>query len=392
VSALALVVLGACSSEDDGKKDGDKKGGAAQVAVKAVAGDGGDECQIDTDSVAAGPVTFTVKNESATGVNEVELLSGAKILGEKENIVAGLPEVTFTVTLGGGDYEIYCPGATEEKIPFKVTGAAAPSPTGDAAKLLADGAADYATYVTTQTDSMVVAVEALQKAVDSGDVEAAKKAYAEARPFYEKVESDIEGFLLPGADPTDNAGNLDYLIDMRSSSLDPKVGWSGFHAIERDLFQRKAITEKTKKYATDLVANVNSLVEVAGELTFRPEDLANGAAGLLEEVQSGKITGEEEEFSHLDLLDFANNVEGAQQAFEALRPGLEKVDADRVATITKRFDSVTTLLEDYKDPKALGGYKAYTPALQASDAPKLSKSVQSLADALSGLAEKVATA
>jgi iron uptake system component EfeO len=393
VSALAAVALTGCGSGDDGAKDGaTTQEGATQVAVTAVAGDAGDECQVDTASVAAGAVTFTFKNQDATGITEIELLSGARIVAEKENVVAGLPEVSFTVTLGGGDYEIYCPSAAEEKIAFTVTGDAAPAPTEGPAKLLADGAADYATYVQDQVDGMVVGVQALSDAVASGDLEAAQQAYAEARPFYEKVESDIEGFLLPGADPTENSGNLDYLIDMRASSLDPAVGWSGFHAVERDLFGRKRITAQTRIYAADLVTDVTSLADVADGLAFKAEDLANGAAGLLEEVQSGKISGEEEQFSHLDILDFAGNVEGARQAFEALRPGLEAIDPDRVRTISDRFDDVDALLERYEDPDALGGYRPYTAALRASDAPQMSRRVQALAEALSGLAEKVATA
>ena len=391
LTALCLTGLAACGSDADGEK-ATKKGGATQVAVTLVSGSDGDVCKLDTDSVAAGPVTFTVKNESAAGITEVELMDGQKILGEKENLAPGLGEVTFTHTLGGGDYEIYCPGATEERVPFTVTGEAAAEPTGDAAELLAAGSKDYTTYVRTQIDSMVVGVENLKKAVDAGDVAKAQQAYADSRPFYEKIESDVEGFVMDGFEPTDNKGNLDYLIDMRASNLDEAVGWSGVHAVERDLFQGKKITAQTKKYAADLVTNVTKLAEVGKTLEFRPEDLANGAAALLEEVQSGKITGEEEAYSHIDLVDFANNVEGAQQAYAALRPGREKVDADLVKTIDGRFTAVTDDLEGYKDPEALGGYRPYTAELKASDGKKLSATVQSLQDVLGRLAEKAATA
>ncbi|MEU6137838.1 iron uptake system protein EfeO [Nocardioides sp. NPDC047086] len=391
LTALALTGLAACGSETDDSAVPTKKG-ASQVAVKLVSGSDGDVCELDTDTAAAGPVTFTVTNESAAGVTEVELMDGQKILGEKENLAPGLPGASFTLTLGGGDYEIYCPGASEERVPFEVTGEAAAEPTGDAAELLASGAEDYTTYVRTQIDAMVVGVQELQKAVDSGDVAAAQKAYADARPFYEKIESDVEGFVMQGFDPTDNKGNLDYLIDMRASNLDEAVGWSGFHAVERDLFEAKKITDQTKKYAADLVTNVTKLAEVGKTLEFKPEDLANGAAALLEEVQSGKITGEEEAYSHIDLVDFANNVEGAQQAYAALRPGLEKIDAELVKTIDDRFTAVTDDLAGYQDPKALGGYRAYTAELKASDGKKLSATVQSLQDVLGRLAEKAATA
>ena len=84
------------------------------------------------------------------------------------------------------------------------------------------------------------------------------------------------------------------------------------------------ITPGTKALSTELVANTGKLVGVVAPLEYKPEDLANGAADLIEEVQNTKISGEEEEFSHLDLVDFAGNVEGAQQAYASLRPGCRR--------------------------------------------------------------------
>jgi iron uptake system component EfeO len=390
LAAIAALGLTACGAKD--QNGSTKPGEASQIAVTLSSSGGKDTCTLDKTSVPAGPVTFTVTNKDATGITEVELMSGQKILGEKENLAPGLAPVTFTLTLGGGAYEFYCPGASPEKTALKVTGKASAAPQGTAAQLLAKGANDYGTYVTTQLDGMLVGVQNLQKAVDSGDLAAAQKAYAEARPFYEKIESDVEGFVLSGFDATDNHGNLDYLIDMRESNLDPAVGWHGFHAVERDLFEAQKITDGTKKYAAELTKNVAKLVKVSKQLTYKPEDLANGAAGLLEEVQSGKISGEEELYSHIDLVDFAGNVEGAQQAFEALKPGLDEVDAGLTKTISQRFAKVQALLDTYRDPNELGGYRRYTAELKASDANKLSQTVQALQDALSNLAEKVATA
>jgi iron uptake system component EfeO len=406
-AAAVAASLAGCGSDDDSSSDatpsdsassdattepaGDT-GGAGQVAV-TMANDGGtDTCTLDTDTAEAGPVTFTVTNESATGVTEVELLQDQKILGEKENLAPGLDPVEFTVTLGGGDYQIYCPGADPELVPFTVTGEASAEPVGDVQQALQDGATDYATYVDDQVASMVQGAQALQAAVESGDLTAAQTAYAQSRIFYERIESDVDGFVLEGFDPTDNHGNLDYLIDMRGSNLDPDVGWHGFHAVERDLFGREAITDSTKQLATELSDNVTKLSTLVATLEYAPEDLANGAAGLLEEVQANKITGEEEEFSHIDLVDFAGNVEGAQQSFAYLKDGLEQIDATLTDTIGQRFTTVTTLLDTYRDPNELGGYKRYTAELKKTDANKLSQSVQALQDSLARLAEKVATA
>lgn len=366
------------------------KNGASQVNI-TMTNEGDGTCHIDHTSAKAGPVTFTVVNKTATSLTELELLSDNRILGEKENLAPGLPAVKFTVTLDGGTYQIYCPGAKQELTNFTVTGKAAAAPTGSVATLLEEGTKGYASYVNGVVDAMVVAVDRLKADIDAGDLEKAKADYAKARPFYERIESDVSGFVLPGFKATDNAGNLDYLVDMRASNIDPKVGWHGFHAIERELFSKKAITPETKQLAAELQSNVHKLDEEVKKLTYKPEDLANGAADLLEEVQSNKISGEEEAFSHLDLIDFAGNIEGAEQAFAFLKPGLEKIDPDLTKRVTEQFATVRALLETYRDPAIPGGYKYYTAELKASEGAKLSRAVQALQEPLSKIAEKVAT-
>ncbi|MFT4295807.1 MAG: EfeM/EfeO family lipoprotein [Micropruina sp.] len=366
--------------------------GVAQIKVTLTGGDSGDKCTADYATAPAGPITFTVENVSSTAITEVELQSELKILGEKENLAPGLPASSFTVTIDGGQYTLYCLGATPQTQPFTVTGQAAAAPTGSTATLLNQGVKDYATWVGTQADGLKSAVAELKKAVDSGNVDTAKAAYIQARPFYEKIESDVEGFVMPGFKVDDNKGNLDYLIDMRASNLDEKVGWSGFHAVERDLWKAGKITDSTKKYATDLDANVGKLVDVVKTLEFKPEDLANGAAALLEEVQSGKITGEEEEFSHTDLADFHANLEGARQAFAYLQPGLEKIDPDLVKQVVTQFGNVDAALGELRTKDSATGYLAWTPANRDKHRKALSQAVLALQQPMQKIAEKVATA
>ena len=366
--------------------------GASQVAITLTGGDQGQTCTLDHTSAKAGPITFTVTNKTATGITEVELLSNDRILGEKENLAPGLPSGSFTLTLGGGAYQVYCPGARQETLAFTVTGEAAPQATGDTAALLTEGTRGYAKYVDGVVDAMVTAVDRLKTDIDAGNLAKAREDYPLARPFYERIESDVDGFVLPGFKATDNAGNLDYLVDMRASNLDPKVGWHGFHAIERDLFKNGKITPETQKLAAELQVNVRHLDKLVKTLDYRPEDLANGAAELLEEVQTTKITGEEEAFSHYDLVDFAGNVEGAQQAFAFLEPGLKRIDPALTQRVNDQFAKVNTLLDSYRDPHEPGGFKRYTAEIKAADAAKLSRAIQALQEPLSKIAEKVATA
>jgi len=330
-------------------------------------------------------------NISRTSVAEVELLNNNRILGEKENLAPGLPAVKFTVNLDGGQYQLYCPGAAQELVNFTVSGKQNAQSSDTISDLLKQGTDGYGRYVESTVGGMVTAVAKLQAAIAAGQLQQAKVAYAQARPYYERIESDVDGFLLPGFKATDNAGNLDYLIDMRASNLDPAVGWHGFHAIERDLFEKGKIDKQTQQLAKGLVTHVGELNKQVKGLTYKPEDLANGAADLLEEVQNTKINGEEEAYSHIDLVDFAGNVEGAMQAFAYLQPGLEKIDPALTQQVSQQFAAVRKLLDQYRDSQSLGGYRAYTPALKAENAAKLSRAIQALQEPLSHIAEKVAT-
>ncbi|MFS0731400.1 iron uptake system protein EfeO [Curtobacterium sp. 1P10AnD] len=390
-AVTALALTGCASGSSSASSDPAASGKVARVTV-TLTNDGSDACAVSTTKVPAGPVTFTVKNESSTAITEVELLQDQRILGEKENLAPGLDPVHFTATLTGGKYQVYCPGAATELTDFTVTGKVANTANSSAATLLADGTKGYATYVDGQVTDMVAAVEQLQADVDKGDLAAAKTDYANARPFYEHIESDVDGFVKKGYKATDNAGNLDYLIDMRASNLDQSVGWSGFHAVEKDLFEGGAITASTKKTAAALTENVQLLAKLVPTLDYKPEDLANGAAGLLEEVQSNKITGEEEAYSHIDLVDLAANVEGARQAFAYLKPGLTKTDPTLTKQIAAQFDATNALMDGYRDADGLGGFEAWTGDLKRDDANAISQQVQALQDPLSRLAEKVATA
>lgn len=386
--AVAALALTACSHSAP------LKGASANAVKVTMSNDGGkDNCVLDTTKVPAGPVTFTVANTSAPGISELELLKDQRIIGEKENLAPGLDPVSFTVTLDGGAYQIYCPGAGTEYQTLTVTGRAPAPRTGTVATVLHQGTKDYAAYIVKQIGLFNDAVKALDAAVQSGNIDAAKSAYANARPFYERAEASVEGFVLPGFAVGDNLGDLDYLIDMRESTpVDAKVGWKGMHAIERDLWQGGAITAGTKALSTELVSNVGKLNATVPSLQYRPEDLANGAADLIEDVQNTKITGEEEAYSHIDLVDFAGNVEGAQQAYASLRPGLDKIDGNLVKQIDQQFTDVLNTLNDYRDPSAPRGYQTYTPSLQDRDAPKLTAVIQPLHQSLSLIAQKVASA
>ena len=96
----------------------------------------------------------------------------------------------------------------------------------------------------------------------------------------------------------------------------------------------------------------------------------------MEEVATGKVTGEEEYWSRTDLWDFQANVDGAKQAFEVLEPVLERNDPALEETLDQRFDALQKLLDAQRDGD---GFRSYD---ELSDAQ-----VKRLADAVNALSE-----
>ena len=78
---------------------------------------------------------------------------------------------------------------------------------------------------------------------------------------------------------------------------------------------------------------------------LEPAQIANGAVELLGEVSKSKITGEEERYSHIDLVDFEANVEGAKAAYQSRpRPGRWPRRPALAQEIDDRFADVESAL------------------------------------------------
>ena len=120
-------------------------------------------------------------------------------------------------------------------------------------------------------------------------------------------------------------------------------------------------------------------------MQLRPDQLGNGAKELLDEVATGKVTGEEERYSHTDLWDFQANVDGARVAYEALRPALQASDAALDATLETRFAALQALLDSHRDGDGFVLYTALTP----TQVKALAAAVDALGEPLAGLTAAV---
>jgi iron uptake system component EfeO len=382
LTGLLAGLLAACSSSGGGQSGSAGSGSARTTAahvgnVTITAANG---CSIAPDTFAAGGITFKIQNKDATAVSEVELLSGERIIGEKENLPPGLGG-QFAVRVDAGRYTLYCPGANTEKTTITVTGKSAPI-ADNVAALIKQGTTQYKTYVDTQIGYLVTATQKLDDALHGNKLNAAQDAYIAARPFYEKIEPVAESFV-------NGKQNLDADIDARAGDV-PRAQWSGFHLIEQALFQKRTLAGM-QPWGDDLVKDVKELQVRAEQLNYLAPDLANGAQGLLDEVASSKITGEEERYSHIDMVDMANNIEGSRQAFADLAPAMKKIDPTLTSTISSGFVSLDKLVDTYRTTSNPSGYVLYN-TLDDTDRHNLAAAIKAVQEPLSRVAAKVADA
>jgi iron uptake system component EfeO len=297
-------------------------------------------------------------------VSELEVLSGSRILGEKENLVAGLSG-SFTLDLQPGQYTLSCPGGTTDAAGVVTVGGNAAASSDD--PLLQGAVTGYQRYVTTQAKELVKRVKPFVDAVKAGDVEKAKAQFAAARVPYETIEPVAESFR-----------KLDAGIDARVNDVEKGQQWTGFHRIEQALWEKNS-TQGIAPIADKLLADVRTLASKTRTLTYKPDELANGANGLLSEVASSKITGEEDRYSHTDLSDVEANIIGAQTTFGLLAPTLRAKDAALAGNIDSRFGAVQKELATLKQGDAYPSYDT------VDDAER-----QRLSDLVAGLAKPLA--
>jgi FTR1 family protein len=319
-------------------------------------------CEPANLTLASGPTTFVVTNKGSSKVSEFEVVRGDRALAEVENVTSGLTG-RFSLTLQPGRYQLRCPGGTRENAALTVTGARANAALAPELQRGVDG---YRDFLEDETAALVTGVERLRDALVSGDVAAARRAYATARVPYERVEPVAESF-----------GDLDPRIDARANDV-PKSQWTGFHPIERKLWVQDT-TKGTGKLADGLVADSRKLQGLVRTVKLEPAQVGNGANELLGEVSKSKITGEEERYSHIDLLDFEANVQGARAAFDAIRPALAGKDPTLVSEIERRFGLVDAALRPHA---TANGFVPYTD-LAKPQVRRLSEVIDALAEPLS---------
>ena len=362
--ALALTTLAACA--DDPAESGDLTVSASD-----------DACKVSITDLDAGPQTFKVTNSGSKVTEFYVYAEGDRIMGEVENVGPGLSR-DLVVDLPKGEYEGACkPGMIGDGIrqTINVTGDAA-APLSDSEELQA-AADSYSRYVKSQSDALIVKTTEFVDAVKAGDVDEAKALFPVARTYWERIEPVAEKF-----------GDLDPITDGREpDAIAEGVDFTGWHRIEKQLWVENN-TDGMDTYADQLLTNVKEIVKLGQETPLTALELAQGSKGLLDEVATGKITGEEDEFSHTDLWDFKANIEGSQAAIASLRPVLEEQDPALVKQLDTEFAALDTELNQYQDTST--GDWVFYDELTPDQVKKLSDAVAALSEPISKVAAVVA--
>ena len=380
--ALAALVLPLAACVDNDAPEGGASAGALTVSSTA------DACEVSAATAPSGTLTFQVTNDG-TDVTEFYLLGddGLRVVSEVENIGPGITR-DLVVQVRPGTYYTACkPGMVGDGIraEFTVTDSGTQvGPTGDVAAQLTDAEAQYVAYVKDQVGALIAGTQEFAAAYTGGDDDTARELYAATRVHWERVEPVAESF-----------GDLDPLTDAREADLEEGQVWSGWHYLEKDLWPPAPADNGGETYvpltpqerasaAADLVGWTQDLVDQVNDpdFTFEAFQIANGAKELLDEVATGKVTGEEEIWSHTDLWDFQANVDGARVAYEVLADVVEEEDPDLAAALTEQFAALDGLLAQYGSVDT--GFAGYD-TLTDQQVKELATGVDALSEPLSRL-------
>ena len=354
--------------------------GATSLSVQSTS----DACVVSDSGAPSGTVVFEVAN-ATDQPTEFYLLAddGLRIVAEVENVAPGAPR-DLTVALQPGDYYTVCkPGMVGDGIgraAFTVTDSGVEvAASGDDAERIDAAAANYVAYVKDQVAQLVPGTERFVDAYLAGDDDTARSLYAVTRANYERIEPVAESF-----------GDLDPKIDFREADVPEGEEWTGWHRLEKDLWPPAdaayvpLTTIERADYAARLIADTGALYDAVHDPSYDVsiDAISNGAIALLDEVASGKITGEEEIWSHTDLWDFQANLEGARVAYEGVRDIVEQKDAELVADLDDEFATLEADLAAYGSLES--GFVRYDE-LTTDQVKGLADGVNALAEPLSRL-------
>ncbi len=326
-AGLLAAVLAGCSSSPPGPS------GSSGVTVKA----SDTACVVAETTFMSGTQTFAISN-SGSQVTEVFVYApGDRVVGEVGNIGPSTGK-KLTVTLKAGHYQLACkPGMVGAGIrtPIVVKGpsgaaSATTSPQLDAA------VASYRSLRGGAGEAARGAGQALRRRGGGGRH---RQGQVAVRGRAHPLRNDRTGRRV--ARRSRFAHRRAYRRRGDRPAVD-RIPPPGTRPLAAD-----ADISSDGPVARQLQADIAKLVDEVQRVDLSADQIATGATMLLSNVATVKIAGEEEHYSRLDLVDAAADVQGAQAAYDALRPIVIATDPNLIAKIDARFATLEQDLAQY---------------------------------------------
>ncbi len=305
-------------------------------------------CISEPSTVPPGVVNFTVSNKNATAVTEVELRqSDGFMLAEEPNLAPGTLG-GISADLSAGSYEIYCPGANQTTAMFTVAGTFK-GPVWKKNPQLVASVQQFTQWMSHQFQLLSTDTGAFASAVEAGNLTDAENLYVPAREDYESIEaaSEVYGTLYPDIDgQIENFGN--------------PSEFEGFHEIEESMWVGGTLSGQSP-YAMTLVKDVDQLQMEASTATYQPAQIGDFASAQLSEASNYLVTGSEERYSNLELVDLKGTLDNAQEAISVLTPALTSLSPAVLQQLKAAMTVVSgALAQCTQSPGSAGsGYESF---------------------------------
>ena len=194
-------------------------------------------------------------------------------------------------------------------------------------------------YFSSRCDAQLALCQALENAIKSGDLAAARRAYVESRPPYEEIETLAYAF----EDTDRDIDARPYAFEAGETSED----FRGFHRIEVLLFGHDDVSSSLP-YAQGLTRSVQALKGQLSELDrFDAAGQFGGMLALSNEVAAKKISSEEEAWSDQSLLIFKHNWIGVMSQFKPFAPMVARKDQSVVDRVIVAHQAAQDTLKPY---------------------------------------------
>ncbi|WP_313349416.1 iron uptake system protein EfeO [Paracoccus sp. (in: a-proteobacteria)] len=332
-------------------------------------------CEPNAMTVPGGRRSFEIVNASDRPI-EWEILNGVMVVAERENIAPGF-RAMLEVQLAPGEYAITCGLLSNPRGTLTVTQsdeATAAASEVTLRKFLGP-LSEYRVYLVMQGNAAMKAAEGLRDAIASGDLEAAREAWRQARLPYRRIEPLAYRF-----------SDLEERIDARAAYLQGREqdpAFTGYHRIEYGLFAQNS-TQGLAPHADRLVADLTELAQRLKQAPLDPGLLIEMPGEAALQIAQGQLPQGENLYAGNDLQDLGASIEGIDKLTGLLRQIVAEVDPALDKVIDQDIQAVRARLAETmaQGHPVYGDVPQDTRDALAADLTRLSESLRKLQPAI----------